>query len=342
MPSIPTIEDVARLSKTSRSTVSRVINNQDGVSEKAKQRVLEAVATLNYQPNRHARGLVTGETGAIGVAVPRAVTQFSADSFIAPIIDGIYKIAHGGTYSVTLWIIDTMTDSQWLEQHLMNSRQVDGVVMIPSPESASLFASLIHIGLPCITIGRFNGQEEYYVDIDNRAGAKLAVTHLIKLGYQRIATILGRQTEMVGRDRFEGYKQALAEAGLPFDPSLVIDGDFHEETAYNAIKAKPRPSFDAIFAANDSMAIGAIHALQENGYSVPGDVGVVGFDDVARARTGRPPLTTIRQPLYDFGQVATQLLVEQMRTQGASGHRSILLPIELVVRESCGANLRRG
>jgi LacI family transcriptional regulator len=334
MPPIPTIDDVARLSKTSRSTVSRVLNNQHGVSDAARRRVQEVIAELHFKPNHHARGLVTGQTGTIGVIVPRTVTLVSADPFFAPVIDGIYKSAHGGQFSVMLWIIDTPTDGQWLAQHLMKSRQVDGVVMIPSPPAEVLYRSLINSEMPCITIGRFNDQSDCYVDIDNHMGAVMAVKHLIDLGRKRIATLTGRQIELSGRDRLEGYKDALQQAGLAFDPALVIEGEYQEGIAYHATKALLDGRCDAIFAANDSMAIGAMNAIQANGLRIPEDIAVVGFDDMPRASLLKPALTTIRQPLNQFGEIATEFLLALIQRQPHA--QQALLPTELIIRESSG------
>lgn len=344
MAELPTLEDVARLSKTSRSTVSRVINNQDGVSEETREKVLTAIQELDYQPNRHARGLVTGHNAALGIIVPRTITHATSDPFFTPIMDGIYRVAHESGFAVMLWILESQVEGEWLRQQLRQSYQIDGAILVPSTTNKILYENLLERKLPCVTIGRFPHQQEHYVDIDNQAGAELAVKHLINLGYKRIAMLTGRIEDASAQDRLNGYKRALRQAGCPLIQSLIVDAKYEEAKAYYATRKLLQTNFDALFAANDSMAIGAMQALHEAGLRIPQDIAIVGFDDIPRASLTKPGLTTIRQPLQQFGEIAARFLLEQIRLQheGQPGQgQRMLLPMELIIRESCGYTLQR-
>src|SRR5215468_338142 len=210
MSDIPTIDDVAQRSGTSRSTVSRVINNQSGVSEKTMRRVMDALRELNYQPNHQARGLATGQTRVLGVIVPQAITQVFHDPFFPIVIDSIYRVADQNDYAVMLWIAgNTPGGDERLRERLTKTRLIDGAVIVSLVDSDVLHKSLIARQTPCVVIGRLDQRHTSYVDIDNRAGAIKAVGHLIGLGYKRIATITGRLDIVAGRDRLDGYKRVL-------------------------------------------------------------------------------------------------------------------------------------
>ena len=347
MSDIPTIDDVAQRSGTSRSTVSRVLNNQAGVSEKTLQRVQQAIRELNYQPNQQARGLATGQTSILGVIVPQAITQVFSDPFFPIVIDSIYRVADEADYAVMLWIAGSLPGGdERLRERLGRTRLIDGAIIVSLVDSDVLHKSLIAKQTPCVIIGRH--EQANYVDIDNRAGAMKAVGHLIGLGYKRIGTVTGRLDIVAGRDRLDGYKRVLQEFGFQIDPTLIVNGEFQETVAYEVTKTLIQAKVDAIFAASDSMAGGTIRAIQEAGLRVPEDIAIVGFDDVPQASMMKPALTTIRQPLRQFGEVATRLLLQQIQTTESDSKRAngipqrVILPAELVIRDSCGYALRTG
>jgi LacI family transcriptional regulator len=358
MGGIPTIDDVARRSGTSRSTVSRVINNQAGVSEKTLKRVLDAIHDLNYQPNHQARGLAMGKTRVIGVIVPQAITQVFSDPFFPIVIDSIYKVADEAEFAVMLWIAGTKPGGdERLRERLTKTRLIDGAVIVSLVDSDVIHKALIARQTPCVLIGRLDQRNASYVDVDNRTGAMKAVGHLIGLGYKRIGTITGRLDIGAARDRLDGYRRVLHEFGFQIDPNLIVDGEFQEEVAYNVMQRLIDQKVDAVFAASDIMAIGAMGAIQNAGLRVPEDIAVVGFDDIPRATMVKPALTTIRQPLREFGEIATRLLLQQIaedvdddetetHTAGEQHKQMpaqrVILPAELIVRESCGYSLRTG
>jgi LacI family transcriptional regulator len=197
--------------------------------------------------------------------------------------------------------------------------------------------SLHESKMPFVLIGRHPTLDISYIDVDNVSGGYEATMHLRNLGYQRIATITGPQNLIAGYDRFRGYKLALEESNLPFDPKLVAEGDFSENSGYeaclNLIPQKP----DAIFVATDTMAIGAFQALNEAKLKVPDDIALVGYDDVPNSKTTPVPLTTIRQPIQKMGAAAVSTLIEIIHNP-ESPTKSTILPTELVIRESSGSS----
>ena len=189
--------------------------------------------------------------------------------------------------------------------------------------------------MPFIMVGRdLSDAPVNYVDVDNRAGAALAVEYLLRQGHQRVATITGPQSMVAGFDRFQGYLEALARYQRPVDPLLVTAGDFSESGGYHAMQVLLPHKPDAVFVASDMMAIGAMRAIQETGLTIPGDVAVIGFDDIPAAAHTTPPLTTVRQPITRCGAMAAEILIDMIANPPAAPRRMVL-PTELVIRDSC-------
>lgn len=200
------------------------------------------------------------------------------------------------------------------------------------------FSRLIDNQKPFVLVGRHPSKPEVnYVDSDNENGAWAAVAHLLRLGRQRVATITGPSNMVAGADRRAGFVRALRERGLALDPDLLAEGDFTEAGGYLAMQRLLPHKPDALFAASDMMAQGALRALREAGRRVPEDVAVVGFDDIPTAARLEPPLTTVRQPIQRLGTTAVELLIELIDQPG-SAPRRVLLATEFVIRKSCGAN----
>jgi LacI family transcriptional regulator len=193
--------------------------------------------------------------------------------------------------------------------------------------------------LPFVLVGRQPGHKEMsFVDVDNVNSAREAVTHLLRLGRRRVASITGLLNMNVGADRREGYAAALRQRSLPVDPNLMVEGDFTEAGGYAAMQRLLPFNPDGVFAASDLMAVGALRALRDSGRRVPQDVAVVSFDDMPFAATTEPPLTTMRQPVQRTGAVAAETLIELIGNPEAQPRR-ILLPTDLIIRESCGSQL---
>ncbi|WP_433675174.1 LacI family DNA-binding transcriptional regulator [Microbacterium gorillae] len=330
-PSTPaTIEEVAAAAGVSRSTVSRVVNGSPSVSAAAEERVRAAIAQLKYVPNQLARSLASRQTKAIALVVPEDVSRFFGDPFIAAVVADVHRRLTESDYVLTMVLAGENTAERTIAY--LRGGSVDGVIVV-SHHSRDAFVDRIADVVPVVFGGRPTHKRadaaDYYVDADNVEGGRLATAHLIERGHRRIATIAGPADMPAGIDRLSGYRQALTDAGLA--EGTVAFGDFSErggEAAMREILAAGTP--DAVFAASDLMAKGAVTVLHEAGLRIPQDVAVIGFDDAPVAAQMTPKLTTIRQPV--FGDLVAQRLIELLA--GERPPRASFVELELVVRDS--------
>jgi LacI family transcriptional regulator len=333
------LEQIAKLSGVSRSTVSRVVNNDPNVSVVTREKVLQVVKRVNYTPNAAARGLAAGRTHVLGLVIPTGVAALFTDPYFPILIQGVSSACNTREYSVMLWLAEPEYERRQIRQ-IMYSGLVDGVIVSSMLLNDSLVQALFEGDLPFMLVGRHpTDTRASYVDADNIGGAREAVTHLLRLGCTRVATITGPQNMTAGADRLTGYLAALRNRGLVSDPSLIAEGDFTEAGGYRAMQQLLACRLDALFAASDIMAIGAMRALREASLRVPEDVAVVGFDDLPQSTHSDPPLTTVRQPIYRLGSTTVDSLLDLIAYPDSSPRR-IVLPTELVVRASCGSALR--
>jgi LacI family transcriptional regulator len=330
-----TLEDIARLADCSRSTVSRVINGDVNVSVPTRQKVKKVIADLNFQPNLAARGLASGQTHILGLIIPLGVASIFSDPFYPLLIQSISTTCSQRDYSIMLWLAAPEFERRTIHQVLYNGL-IDGVIVSSMSLNDPIIQSLAASNLPFVAVGRNpNDERTCFVDVDNYNGARAAINHLFTLGRRRIATIAGPSDVIVGVDRLRGYRDALKEHGLPFDPELVVEGDFSDAGGYTAMLKLMLKKPDAVFVTSDVMAVAAIRALQEAGFRVPEDVAIIGFDDITLASRTIPPLTTVRQPINLVGAGVVNLLVDMIE-HPSSNQRSVILPTELVIRSSCG------
>jgi LacI family transcriptional regulator len=331
-----TIEHIATLADVSRSTVSRVLNNHPSVRPVVRERVLQVIREQNYAPQAAARSLANARTDTIGLLVPRSAAKSLADPFIASIIRAVFEASAQQGYFGLLALMTADMEPGFYDR-ILRSRHFDGVIMFSSDIDDPILPLLIKDGGPLVLIGR----HPYFlnvksVDVENREGAREAVAHLIGLGHRRIGLINGELQMEAAQARRDGYKQALLEAGIGIDAELMVEGFFSEAASYAAMLqvldlAQP-PT--AVFAASDTMAIGAMDAIRDRGLRVPDHVAMIGYDDLPLAANATPPLTSVHQPVSDMGAHAVRVLVEQIKGQGPG--TSVRLPAHLVVRESSG------
>jgi len=332
------LEEVARLSGVSRSTVSRVINHDPNVSQATREKVLQIIKQVNYHPNAAARSLAAGRTRILGLVIPMGVTALFTDPYFPLLIQGVSSACNAHDHSVMLWLADPEYERRTIRQ-IMHSGLIDGVIVASTLMDDPVVEALIGSDIPFILVGRYPMDESVsYVDVDNRNASREAVTHLLRLGRRRVATITGPQNMIAGADRLQGYIDALRARGMASDPELIADGDFTEAGGYAAMQRLLPRQPDAVFVASDAMALGALRALRDNGRRVPEDVAVVGFDDMPFAARTEPPLTTVRQTTPRTGGVAAETLID-MITAPDGQPRRIVLPTELVIRASCGSGL---
>lgn len=328
----PTLEMVAARAGVSRATVSRVVNGSPKVSPDVVEVVQQAIAALNYVPNRAARSLASRRTQAIALVVPESTSRVFNDPFFATLVQGVGLALANTEYTLSM-LIESETGSEKTRRYLLGGN-VDGALVASHHTGDHSYAN-VSLSLPVVFGGRPLDPTEsvnYTVDVDNRHGAELAAQHLVDRGRSRIATIAGPQDMPPGVDRLRGFTSVLERAGLAAD--LVEFGDFSPASGATAMRRllERDASLDAVFAANDQMAIGAYSAIAEAGLTVPGDIAVVGFDDDRYAATAMPPLTTVHQPSIEMGTEMARTLVRLI--EGDDVPPTTLLPTNLVVRQS--------
>lgn len=329
----PTLDTVAAEAGVSRATVSRVINGSPRVSPEVKTAVEAAIAALGYVPNRAARSLAMRRTDSIALVMREPDATVLNDPYLGNIIIATSQTLVGTGVQLVL------VNAQNTEEHAqladyVRSGHVDGVLLASMHDDDPLPRLLLEAGIPTVVSGRparpLPGLS--YVDSDNVGGAQIAAERLLSAGRRRVATIAGPQDMTAGIDRLAGYRQALSEAGGK--PERVVYGNFSLESGREAMTEllAHHPDTDAVFAANDMMAIGALRALRTAGRTVPADVSLVGFDDIELARYTEPPLTTIRQSVVAQARTMTELLLTQIGGDPVAD--PVILPTELVERES--------
>lgn len=331
-----TIKDVAAAADVSAATVSRVLNGSDRVREKTRQRVLDAAHELDYVPNETARSLIRKRTQTIGVLLPDMHGEF-----FAQVIRGLDQTARTHDYHLLVSSSHSEEDEARTMVRAMLGR-VDGlIIMWPSLES-SLFADFLPEELPTALL-MVSGESTTFpaLSIDNEGGARAVVEHLLDHGHERIAILTGPLQNRDAQQRLAGYREALHASDVEYDPALEIPGDFMRETGYQAVSQilalDPPPT--ALFASNDSMAIGALSALHEANVRVPEEIAVVGFDDIPSAQYMNPPLSTVHVPIYELGTRAVELVIRQMNGALEDEKKDSVLATKLMPRASCGCGV---
>ncbi len=332
-----TIRDIARLAGVSRSTVSLVINGDPRITDKTRLRVLKVIEEAGYQPNTMARSLAQRRANAAAVILPATGSHVLADVYFAEAISGISDGLSEAGYRLVIEMATARFLEQSAHRRLLRQGAADGMLLLGTIKEDAYVSELIESRIPLVLVNtRMPGASAVYAD--NRTGAREMVGHLAALGHRRIAFIGGLENTTVGEDRSRGFLEGLAEAGIPLESDLRLWGNFSEESGAEAARTllarKPRPT--ALMAANDMMALGALRVAQEEfGLRVPGDVTVVGADDIRLTTYVRPRLTTIAQPIYEVGRMATQLLLDLLESKSAEPIEKVV-PTRLVPRESSG------
>ncbi len=332
-----TIDDVAREAGVSIATVSRVLNRNAPVAEKTAQRVFTAMAALNYQPQAAARVLAGSKTHTIGLLLPEI-----GGYFFFPMLLGIENQAHEKGYN--LLIHSALTPSEQdpgMMPLSLGEHNTDGLIIFAHSLNEKELRRLSSFDLPMVLLHQSppEGLSIPNITFENKNGAQMLVDHLIsEHGYRKIAFLAGPEEHEDSYWREMGYREALQAHGIPFDPTLKVFGYFEVERAKQAVESMLATgiAFEAIFAADDESASGAMMALREAGLGVPQDVAVVGFDDTLLAAHLTPPLTTVHAPIEQVGQHAVEQLVKLINDEAAE--TITLLPTELVIRLSCGCN----
>jgi LacI family repressor for deo operon, udp, cdd, tsx, nupC, and nupG len=324
------IIDVAKKANVSTATVSRVISNAGTVKKETAEKVLEAIQTLNYQPNMLARQLRKMETKTILVVVPDITNTFFSNVF-----RGIELVADENGYQVLLGDTGNVVKRECGYFDILRQRKADGMILLTARSHQHLLENLSGEYPIVLACEYFEGSQLPTVSIDNISSARKATEHLVSLNHKRIGHISGPLEVVVGRDRLKGFKQAMVQNNLLVDAYLIQEGDFSFESGFNLmmklLMLENPPT--AVFAANDEMAIGAVKAIKSKGLKVPEDISVVGFDDIKFASIFEPALTTVAQPTFEIGKQAMELLIKLINKDKLEKDQ-FMLEDRLVVRDS--------
>jgi LacI family transcriptional regulator len=335
-----TLEDIGQLAGVSRSTVSRVVNDQNSVSPEVRRRVQDVIERTGFMPNVAARSLASSRSGVLGLVIPSRVHSLFEDPYFGRLVQGISRASNEAGTALSLFLFQTEDEEERLYPRVVRSGLIDGVILTATRRGDPLMARLAEGSLPFVVIGRPDDHEGVsYVDADNVGGARQAALHLCNLGYRRIGYLGAPMSTSAGIDRLKGFTEGLATCGHVLDPALHAGGTFSDQSGYDAMHEVFPHGPDAIFVASDTMAMGAMRALRELQVDVPQDLGIVSFDDLPSAGVSIPALTTVRQPISSTGAKAVEILV-QLLSGEVTGPVVDIRPTELVVRDSCGSALR--
>lgn len=333
-----TIDQVARLAFVSRSVVSRVLNDHPKVSTEARQRVMDVIKKYNYRPNSVARSLSTDRSFEICILAPRRCRE-ALVSWIWPLLHlGISDQCIRRGYFVSLSMISADMEQE-INDRILRAHAFDGYILVTQEVTGLVVPSLRAREVPTVLIGHDPAFPDFSsIDVDNFVGAYEATRHLIELGHQCVAALLGNNHMQETFDRRSGYVRAIQEAGLALADDLMLTGDYSQKSGYEITQQLLQRDLPptAIFCGSDSIAAGCLLALYQAKLLVPDDVSVVGFDDLPGSRYTSPPLTTVRQPTYEKGQRAADILIDQIEGRSEAVVHVQLRP-ELIVRNTSAA-----
>ena len=335
-----TLKDIADKSGFSITTVSRALGGYDDVNEETRQQITELAISMGYEPNQVARQLRHQRTNTIGMIIPANDQGFS-DDFFSELMMGVGHAASVYGFDLLLSAQTSTENEMAAYRRMVGGRRVDGVVVARTRRDDPRIEYLKQLGLPFVVSGRnpLGQPSDFpYIDVDSQLGIKMMVHHLVELGHRHIGLLLPPPEMAFTTFRLKGYQEGLAEAGLPFDESYTAHGNLKRSGGYDAALQllSKSPRITAVIACNDLMALGAIRAIQEQGLQVGVDIAVSGFDDIPAAEYSTPPLTTIRQPIYEIGQRLFEMLVQIIQRKPLEEAHIVLQP-SLVIRESSGS-----
>ncbi|MEA3377459.1 MAG: LacI family DNA-binding transcriptional regulator [Chloroflexota bacterium] len=336
-----TLRDIADRLGVSVATVSRALGGYSDTASDTRKRVLKAAEEMGYRPNIIARRLQQQRTDTIGFVIPTHGPRFS-DPFFSELLAGIGNAAAEQDYDLLVSTRAPGDEELEVYERMVLEQRVDGMLVVRTRHEDQRVASLIKQNFPFVAFGRSDLEADFpYLDVDGRTGLRQLTQHLIDLGHRHIAYISAPMNLMFASHRLAGYKEALVANGIPFDEGLATVGELTERSGHRAgrdlLTRAPHPT--AIIACNDLMALGTISAAQRLGLIVGRDLAVAGFDDIPLAEHAHPPLTTVRQPIYEIGQRICEMLIHLLREEPLD-ERHVILEPELVVRESSDGVVR--
>lgn len=332
-----TINRIAELAGVSKATVSRVLNGYPHIRPEVREKVQKVINETGYQPNQVARLLASDRSNIIGLVIPSGPQAVFTDPYFPALTQGVSQGTNQNNLTLALFIFHSEQEGYDTVKDILSAGLVDGLIITADHKGDSFIPQLVANEMPFVFIGRPDEAEGIsYVDTNNVNGGYLATSHLIDLGYRRIATIASDQNS-AGDDRLEGYRQALERHGIAFNTQLVAYGDYSLDSGYAAMIQLVHEKPDAVFVASDTMALGTLRAIRELELRVPHDIAVVSHDDLPPAVQADPPLTTVQQPIAKTGYMAVETLIQNISAGDSLPPQQIVLPNKLIVRASCGA-----
>lgn len=329
------LNDVARAAGVSMSTASLALRTEKRVSPETRARVLDAARSLHYVPNELGRSMRYGRTQTIGIVIQQTPEHIFSHPYFTETIGGITEAAVAADYTVLL-SVSAQEESEDAYLRFLNSGRADGAILLAAPINDCHARLIAESGLAVVVLGEWRHELPVFsVGIDDRAAAMTIVEHLIDQGYRHIAHVTGKPGHAPSLRREEGYRAALAAAGRTPDPALTIHGDFSVESGRLAMRSLLNQTLcpDAVFAASDEMAVGALQIMRERGLRVPEQIALAGFDDIPVAALTDPPLTTVHHPMREMGRAAAHLLLAQIDRK-AGEPTPETFPTHVVVRAS--------
>ncbi|WP_070000071.1 LacI family DNA-binding transcriptional regulator [Cellulosilyticum sp. I15G10I2] len=330
-----TIKDIAQKANVSVGTVSKILNKKDGhISDETRQKVMATAKELNYTPNTLARSLVTRQTKTIGLILPDI-----SNPFFPELARGAEDKASEAGYSIMYCNTDDDMKKEDKYIQMLTEKMVDGIIITQSTARKMTSEKLQSVTTPIVLIDRDVEGEGIRgkVLVDNLMGAYEAMKHLILKGHKKIVFVAGPLTSNTTKARLEGYKKALKEFKIPFNQNYILEGQYKSEWGFNAVKQlfEKDYDFDAVFCGNDLIAISVVRALKDAGKLIPQNIAVIGYDDIPMASLIEPPLTTVRQPIYEMGYHAAEMLVDIIENPNEDiEERSVLLDTQLIIRKT--------
>ncbi len=333
-----TLKDIAKISGVSPATVSLALSGDKRVNIKTRKHVEEVAKKLNYVPNEIGRSLRSKKADTIALIFPDTTHNAFTHPYFVELLEGIMDTVVKNDFHLMISTTPKMNDEKASYSKILKNRRADGFILWPSTIEDKNILEIIGYGFPLVYLSKWHNDNIVTVERDDFGGAYEATKHLISLGRKKIVHISGPLNYQVSVDRLEGYRKALEESRLLYNPALVFEKDFLYENGKEVVEnlQKNNVEFDAIFAGNDLMAIGAMDTLQKFGVNVPEDVSVIGCDDIDMASMTIPTLTTIYQPMRKIGEIAAQKIIDILKNEKVNEITTVV-PTELVIRRSCGA-----
>lgn len=334
------LEDIAKLAGVSKSTVSRVINDDERVRDTTREKVQAVIDAQGYSPNLNARALVTNRTQTIAVVISNNISMFFDTSHYFPsILRGISEASIQRDYAMLLMLGAHNEDDVRFTRRIIRNQMLDGVVLVSPAIGHPIIQEMLDTNTTFVSADRIDIDNDNvnYVTVENVESTRTAINHLITLGRRRILMIAGDKEIVDTHDRILGYKLALSDAGISFDPNLLVIDKYNTRAGYEAITRvlNAEIAFDGVFASQENIAVGAMNALFDRGIQIPQDVSLVAFDDLVEGKGGQIGISTMRQPVVEKGRQLCHTLIDLIEGDVSAPIRKAL-PTELVIRESCG------